>query len=134
MKKILFIAVSAFLLSTPTAFAATYDACKNPTTPYDQTYCTAKLFLQSDTELNQTYTDLMKLVVDKDTKESLIKAQRSWIQYRNTNCSEGGTIDVQCNFDVNKARTVFLQDRVRECKIGHCDDKMIVNTDFGKNN
>lgn len=122
----------AGLLTLTVSVAHAYDGCKNPTTEYDQTYCTAKLFLESDKELNDTYSGLMKYVKD-DVKKSLIQVQKQWIKYRNDKCSESGTIDVSCNFDVNKARTVFLNDRLRECKTGHCQMDLIKSDNFKAN-
>ena len=112
---------TAISLSIPLTVSAD---CINPTTPYDQTYCTAKLFIESDAELNSVYDQLKKLV-NKNTKSDLKNIQRAWIAYRDQECSVGGTIQVQCNFEANKARTEYLRDRLRECKTGQCNDAMI---------
>lgn len=119
----------AGLFTLTASVAHAYDGCKNPSTEYDRTYCTAKLFLESDKELNDTYSGLMKYVKG-DVKKSLIQVQKQWINYRNDKCSVSGTIDVDCNFNVNKARTVFLNDRLRECKTGHCQNDLITSDKF----
>src|SRR3989338_927665 len=109
------IAIAALTLAVFTANAFADQGCGNPKTEYDQTYCTAKLFVESDTELNQVYTELSKMV-DPTAKTSLLQAQRQWIKFRDSTCSSQGTIDVQCNFEVNRDRAQYLQDRLRECK------------------
>lgn len=109
--------------------AHAHDGCKNPTTSYDQTYCSAKLFLESDKELNLTYSELTKSI-KPDVKKSLVSAQKKWMKYRNDKCSESGTIYVSCNYDVNKARDTYLRDRLRECKTGHCQNDLIISTSF----
>lgn len=100
------------------------DGCKNPRTTYDRTYCAAKLFLESDNELNEVYRDLKK-ALPKDVQGKLTEVQREWIAYRDATCERGGQIDVQCNFEVNRARTENLRDRLRECKTGHCQDDQV---------
>lgn len=110
------------LLAARTTLAE--DGCKNPKTSYDRTYCIAKLFLESDNELNDVYKQL-KATISKDAQGKLTAVQREWISHRDATCESGGTINVQCNFDVNKARTEYLRDRLRECKTGHCQDDKI---------
>ena len=100
------------------------DGCTNPKTSYDRTYCTCKLFIESDNELNEVYKEL-KGQLPKDLASKLTSVQKEWITYRNSKCESGGTIAVDCNFDVNKARTEYLRDRLRECKTGHCQDEKI---------
>jgi uncharacterized protein YecT (DUF1311 family) len=99
------------------------DACANPKTTYDKTYCMSKLFVESDKELNEVYKELTKAIT-KEQKTKLVKVQRNWIKFRDEACEDKGTIHVKCNFQVNKERAEALRDRLRECKTGHCDDKM----------
>jgi uncharacterized protein YecT (DUF1311 family) len=106
------------------ATARAEDGCTNPKTSYDRTYCTAKLFLESDNELNAVYREL-KGRVSKDAQGALTLVQREWIAYRDSACEVAGTINVKCNFDVNRARTEYLRDRLRECKTGHCQDALV---------
>jgi uncharacterized protein YecT (DUF1311 family) len=100
------------------------DGCKSPKSSYDRTYCVAKLFLESDNELNDVYKEL-KGKLSKDLQGKLTSVQKEWISYRDSSCESGGTINVQCNFDVNKVRTEYLRDRLRECKTGHCQDDRV---------
>lgn len=127
MNKIISVLLLFAALVSTNVFAA--DGCTNPKKPYDQTYCMAKLFLESDSELNQAYNNLMS-VIPSDVKKQLVTAERNWIHYRDNSCTMGGTIDVSCNFQVNKARLEYLQDRIRECKTGHCQNQLVVNSNF----
>jgi uncharacterized protein YecT (DUF1311 family) len=98
--------------------------CDKYKTSYDKTYCFAKLFLESDKELNDVYKDLRQSVKG-DVKEQMTETQRAWIKYRDTSCENQGTIDVDCNYRVNRERTQYLRDRLRECKTGNCRNEMI---------
>lgn len=100
------------------------DGCTNPTSNYDKTYCIAKLFMESDKELNEVYSDLRKMLKSEEQK-GLKAVQLEWISYRNTSCEDKGMIAVDCNFKVNKARTEYLRDRLRECKTGHCQPQLV---------
>lgn len=91
--------------------------CSNPTTSYDRTYCAAKMFLESDAELNAVYKELRSLI-KPELQEKLKLVQRQWIDYRNTQCEYNGTIDVDCNYNVNVARINYMRERIRECKTG----------------
>lgn len=43
------------------------------------------------------------------------------MKYRDNVCQpESGTINVDCNYRVNRERTEYLRDRLRECKAGTC--------------
>ena len=118
-------ALSAFLLlATQFAHADITDNCEKFKTSYDKTYCIAKLFLESDSELNTIYTDLRKPLKD-DTKKQLTQTQRDWIKYRDQKCESSGSIDVSCNYKVNRERAEYLRDRARECKTGNCDNAAI---------
>ena len=125
IKKILPLLATCLVLNH--AFAA--DGCTAPKTSYDKTFCTAKLFMESDSELNAVYKKLMGFVKG-DVKKNLVQAQRNWIHFRDNSCSQSTSIDVDCNFKVNKDRITFLEDRARECKTGHCQNDSIVTQDF----
>jgi uncharacterized protein YecT (DUF1311 family) len=119
------VALSIALASLLDARAArAEDGCTNPKTSYDRTYCVAKLFLESDNELNQVYREL-KGKTRKELQVKLTAVQKDWIAYRDSSCESGGTVNVKCNFEVNRARTEYLRDRLRECKTGHCQDEKI---------
>lgn len=123
MKKQLAILIGLFLMSSGAAFAE--GECDKYTTSYDKTYCFSKLFVESDKELNVVYKDL-KNMLKPDMKKKLTETQRSWITFRDNVCQEQpGTISVDCNYSVNKERTEFLRDRLRECKTGNFRVDMI---------
>ena len=63
---------------------------------------------------------------DKETAEGLKITQRHWIKYRNNQCENNGTIQLQCNYEVNKNRTDYLRERLRECKSGVCQNSLVV--------
>ena len=101
--------------------------CDKYKTQYDQTYCFVKLFMESDKELNTVYKELTGKI-SKSAKPSLKETQRNWMQYRDSTCqSQPGTILVDCNYKVNRERTDYLRDRLRECETGTCRDDMIGN-------
>lgn len=100
--------------------------CDKYKTSYDKTYCFSKLFVESDKELNNVYKDL-KNILKPDMKKKLTETQREWITFRDNVCQEQpGAINVDCNYSVNKERTEFLRDRLRECKTGNFRVDMIV--------
>jgi uncharacterized protein YecT (DUF1311 family) len=117
------------ILFSFSSYALADNGCGNPRNAYDSTYCTAKLFIESDKELNQVYSDLTNSI-SPDVKKGLVKTQRQWIKYRDSACSENGTIEVDCNFKINKERTTYLNDRLRECKVGHCQNDLIIKNNF----
>lgn len=99
--------------------------CDKYTTSYDLTYCYSKLFLESDKELNSVYNEL-RGAIKEGTKKQLLSVQRDWMKYRDQTCQPtAGTINVDCNYDVNRKRSEYLRDRLRECKSGTCRDDMI---------
>ena len=117
------VAVAAAALSGQAAFAG--GECDKYTSSYDQTYCFSKLFVESDKELNDVYKDL-RAAIKEPAKKSLTEVQRDWMKYRDKSCqSSPGTVNVDCNYDVNRKRTEYLRDRLRECKTGTCRDEMI---------
>jgi uncharacterized protein YecT (DUF1311 family) len=115
---------ACMLLATQFAHADITDNCEKFKTSYDKTYCVAKLFLESDKELNDVYAELRKPLKDS-VKKQLTETQRDWIKYRNMTCESSGSIDVSCNFKVNRERAEYLRDRARECKAGSCNDAAI---------
>lgn len=112
----------AILFMANSAFAT--EACDKFTTSYDRTYCTSKLFVESDSELNQVYKEL-KTHLKGDISKALTATQRNWIKYRNNLCESDGNIAVDCNYEVNRLRTEYLRDRLRECKTGNCQPDLI---------
>ncbi|QQS54900.1 MAG: DUF1311 domain-containing protein [Candidatus Competibacteraceae bacterium] len=106
-------------------FAFSTGECDKYTTSYDRTYCFSKLFVESDKELNIVYKELQSKL-KSNAKKSLTEVQREWIKYRDDACQpKEGTINVDCNYDINRERTNYLMDRLTECKAGTCRDDMI---------
>lgn len=124
LKSTLTISLIAFSSSAFAKYTSITEACDHYNTSYDKTYCFAKLFMESDKELNTVYKSL-KNTVKGSTKKELTQVQRNWIKYRDQSCEYTGSIDVNCNYRVNKERTEFLQDRLRECKTGNCRSELI---------
>lgn len=116
----------AALLAAPLSAFAQDDACERyPQSSYDNTFCFSKLLIESDKELNQVYQDLRGRLTTQ-TRQDLTQVQREWMRYRNTVCQDKpGTILVDCNYRVNRARVEYLRDRLRECKTGNCRTNMI---------
>lgn len=123
MKPLKLLAAAVLLSTSGSAFAE--EACEKFTTSYDRTYCTAKLFVESDNELNQVYKEL-KSHLKGETSKALTATQRKWLKYRDNQCEDSGSINVSCNYDVNRSRTEYLRDRLRECKTGNCQADLIV--------
>lgn len=120
---------SALALSFHSAQAQ--GECDKYTTSYDLTYCYSKLFLESDKELNSVYSEL-RGVLKEGPKKQLQSVQRDWIKYRDQTCQPtAGTINVDCNYEVNRKRTEYLRDRLRECKAGTCRDDMVASKSWG---
>ena len=121
------IAFAAFTAATlgVTSAAQAQDECAKYTTSYDKTYCFAKLFVESDKDLNTVYGDLAK-VVSQPVRIQLRDTQRSWITYRDQACQSKGTINVDCNYRVNRDRTIYLHDRLTECRAGTCRNEKLV--------
>lgn len=119
------IIATALICASQFVFAT--GECDKYTSGYDKTYCFSKLFVESDKDLNVVYKELQGKL--KNTiKNSLTEVQRDWIKYRDGACQpREGTIDVNCNYNVNRERTNYLRDRLTECKAGTCRNDMIGN-------
>ena len=116
--------VAALLLSQ--SVMASPESCDRYNTSYDKTYCMAKLFVESDKELNNVYKALRNKI-SGNARNGLTQTQRNWIRYRDDACQpKAGTIDVDCNYRVNRERTQYLRDRLRECNTGACYNEAIV--------
>lgn len=116
---------TSLFFSAQIAHAVEADNCDTFKTSYDKTYCVAKLFLESDKELNSVYTELRK-PLKSDVRQQLTQTQRDWIKYRDASCERSGSINVSCNYKVNRERAEYLRDRARECKTGNCNDVAVV--------
>lgn len=115
--------IAALVFVCQSAFAL--GECDKYSSSYDKTYCFSKLFVESDAELNTVYKGLRD-IVKEPVKKQLTLVQRDWLKYRDQACQpEAGTINVDCNYEVNRKRAEYLRDRLRECKTGTCREDMI---------
>ncbi len=103
--------------------------CDKYTTSYDRTYCFAKLFVDSDQELNAVYKGLRD-TLKGEIRVQLTSAQRDWLKYRDNSCSQGSAINVDCNYEANRKRAEFLRDRLRECRVGTCRNDVIIQRNW----
>ncbi len=122
MKIISFSCSVLFLAFSHQVFAI--GECDKFVTSYDRTYCYSKLFIESDKELNEVYKGLTGKI-KPEIKTQLTQVQRAWMKHRDESCSNQGTINVDCNYTLNRERTEYLRDRLRECKTGNCRNDMI---------
>ena len=61
--------------------------CNKPSAGAEETHCFVVASQQRDKELNQTYQDVLKvLVLTSDDASQLRTAQRYWIQFRDSTC------------------------------------------------
>ena len=115
----------AAALISATHAALAIETCDRYPTSYDRTYCASKLFIESDNELNRVYKDLRKYTKGNTGKE-LVQTQRAWLKYRTAMCeTTPGTINMPCSYEVNRQRTEYLRDRLRECRAGACNPSAI---------
>lgn len=120
MMKLSKFALLASLAMTAHA-AVAIEACDRYQTSYERTLCTAKLFVDSDNELNAEYKKLRKFTKGK-TGTALVQTQRDWIQYRTESCEANpSAADMDCGYRLTRERTEYLRTRARECAAGVCD-------------
>ncbi|RCW28046.1 uncharacterized protein YecT (DUF1311 family) [Ciceribacter lividus] len=129
--------VAAVLLSG-LAFAAPAAAedepevdCENAMTQFDMNVCSQQDYEKADKELNAQWAKTKKVMADWDAEldaenkgavESLVGAQRAWIQYRDNQCDAvgysvwGGSmypmIVSSCLADLTRKRTEELKSMV----------------------
>ena len=61
--------------------------CSKLNTQTDMNICAGKKAATADARLNKIYNDIIaRLKGDEDTKKLLVKAQRSWMQFRDDSC------------------------------------------------
>ncbi len=108
----------ALLLST-----SAWADCEKTRSDYDVVYCSTKIYLQADKELNEAYKKLSGKL-DTEGRKLLKEAQLAWIKSRNQNCSETRRseilLDMDCATNTTVDRTRFLNDRHRECVSAGC--------------
>jgi uncharacterized protein YecT (DUF1311 family) len=123
------LAAAAFAaLALPLGSSAALADCAKSKNEFEDVYCYAKIYIDSDNDLNAAYKALTAKL-DADTKSVLKKSQLAWMKARNDDCgqtdSDGYYVDLSCAVDKTRTRTQFLRDRQAECDSGTCDrDKM----------
>ena len=104
------------------------SACDKPRNDFDGLYCLNKVYQQSDTDLNTSFTQL-RGKLDPAGRGALRFSQIAWLQSRNDSCSrheDGGFfINLSCASRMTIERTQFLQGRYRECVSSGCMDSRI---------
>jgi uncharacterized protein YecT (DUF1311 family) len=98
--------------------------CSTSKNEFEDVYCYAKIYIDSDNDLNAAYKALTAKL-DAGQKSVLKKSQLAWMKKRNDECgqrdSEGYYVDLSCAVDFTRNRTQFLKDRKAECESGKCD-------------
>ena len=111
-------------LAVPFGSGAAQADCAASKNEFEDVYCYAKIYIDSDNDLNAAYKALTA-GIDADTKSVLKKSQRAWMKIRNDACgqtdSDGYYVDLSCAVDKTRERTQFLKDRKAECDTGRCD-------------
>jgi uncharacterized protein YecT (DUF1311 family) len=119
------------------AFAIQFGAvahadCSTSKNDFEDVYCYAKIYIDSDTDLNQAYKALTGKL-DADGKSVLKTSQLGWMKSRNDQCgktdSDGFYVDLSCAVDTTRRRTQFLRDRKAECDTGKCDLDAMAKTE-----
>lgn len=111
--------------------------CDDQVTQFDINYCANEAYVEADAALNATYKTVMSHMVEMDKDiaetmgaeyagavETLKKAQRAWIGYRDGQCelsgysARGGSMEPmlvsQCLADLTKKRTQEMKDLLTE--------------------
>lgn len=108
--------ISLLLISVSISFASD---CSNPLGE-DMRACAFKDAEKADAKLNTTYSELTRLLhTDKKSSDQLLKAQRSWIKFRDEECltryifmdesRDGSLISIHCHTELTKTRIKQLQ-------------------------
>jgi len=111
--------------------------CDDQLTQFDMNYCANEEYVEADTALNAAYKTVMSHMAETDKEltesmgasyagavETLKKAQRAWIGYRDGQCqlsgysARGGSMEPmlvsQCLAGLTKKRTQELKDLLTE--------------------
>lgn len=103
--------------------APVWADCEKTRSDYDVVYCSTKIYIEADKELNEAYKKLVGKL-DMEGRKLLKEAQLAWIKSRNQNCSETRRteilLDMDCAIKATVERTQFLNDRHRECVSAGC--------------
>lgn len=112
--------------------AAASAVCDDPQTQTDMNICAQKEYATADTDLNAQWAITAKRMKEYDASldraydkrpghfETLLKAQRAWISYRDAHCASagyyarGGTLEPllvsTCKADLTRERTKQLRE------------------------
>lgn len=124
MKSRLLTALPLAVLALHLGSAAARADCSTSKNDFEDVYCYAKIYIDSDNDLNQAYKALVAKL-DADQKKALKQGQLGWMKSRNDQCgqtdSDGYYVDLSCAVDITRARTRFLLDRKAECDAASCD-------------
>ncbi len=112
----LIIVVTTALFVSEVALA---DDCAEASSQQAMSICADQAFKAADKELNTTYRQVTERLKDSpDTAALLVKAQRAWITFRDTQCAfltsaaaEGSIYPMlvaQCRSEITQARTKDL--------------------------
>lgn len=104
------------------------DDCANATTQGEMNQCAAQERKAADDELNNLYKQITARLKDNpEARQLLVKAQRAWIGFRDTECNfsasgvEGGSVYPliygNCITDLTKARVETFKTYLK-CKEG----------------
>lgn len=109
------------LISSVVATLSYADNCDKTRSSYDDVYCTNKIYLGADTDLNKNY-QLVRKYLNETQEKILKKSQLAWIRYRDAECSDNlqSTENIQCRLNMTLERNNWLQERLRECETSTC--------------
>lgn len=98
------------------------DPCDHPQETSEIQRCSGVAWQEADTQLNQTYRQLVALL-SLEEKESLKNAQQAWLKFRDLHCefqtykNKGGTLQGTfqryCQADLTRARTKQLKELIQ---------------------
>jgi len=125
---------AAVALASAPAAAQDVD-CDNPQTQTEMTICAGQDYQKADTELNAVWTKAIAIARESDNlgdagdgrpgyEETLRKAERAWIAFRDANCdyegfsARGGSMEPmlvnQCLARLTRDRTRQLRDLIQQ--------------------
>jgi uncharacterized protein YecT (DUF1311 family) len=91
-------------------------------TQLDMQFCVDARYKVADARLNEVYKRLTPLTHDAEEKSKLVKAQRAWIAFRDTECAwegdkyRGGSLEpyeaVSCLLRLTEQRTQELEGEI----------------------
>jgi uncharacterized protein YecT (DUF1311 family) len=127
MKKLMNVCTAAVLIVGSSMVMGTAQAqsnCNTTLNSFEDVYCSSKVFIKADDDLNTVYQRLVKRL-GASGQATLRRTQRAWVAGRNSECSEqdsklGTVISMSCAVDKTTSRTNFLNDRLRECLSSGC--------------